>query len=696
MSQQPAVVDTKPKLSKKAQKKKAKKAKKGKKAPPPFTLHFDVTAIPYALGCAASLAKKPLGYFVKPEEEADKPTYLKTPSGMFSGHMEILGFLLPDLDQEAKDKVREALAMTPDQLGALTLDTPFFGGEEASVLDYIMLDRITTPSEALTAWHAAMSASRVVKSSRGQMSVALKRWEREHLSFGPKLPNAEIGAVRTRFPPEPSGYLHIGHAKAAVLNHFLARKYKGTLHFRLDDTNPAKESTEFVESIKSDLKWLGIDYDSTSHSSDLFPLFQKYAQDLIDRGIAYADCTPSAQMRQERMDGVESQYRTATVEETTGRWQEMLSGSEEGKRWCLRVKIDMADPNKCMRDPVIFRVNTEHPHPITGTDYKAYPTYDFATTITDSTEGITHVLRTTEFLDRNAQYRWLTKTMGLRCPELLDFSRLNMQHTVMSKRFLQSFVDAGLVTGWDDPRFPTLRGLRRRGLTQQGLKAFMLGQGLSRKVNSQEWDKIWSMNKDTIEPIARRFNAVSKSAVTVRLDGVEGVEERELPFHKKNPDLGMKRIVYGPRVIIEASDLAPLAVGSRVTLMNWGVFKVTAVGEEPVFEYLEGDTDFMGTAKLTWVAADQSLVPLKLVYFGHLITEAKMLPGTNPLDLFNPESKKEFTARGSAAMQSVKPGDIIQIERKGFYYCDAVEGDALVLHYVPEGKKKGQAGSFQF
>jgi len=215
-----------------------------------------------------------------------------------------------------------------------------------------------------------------------------------------------MGKVCTRFPPEPSGYLHIGHSKAALLNYYFAKKYQGRLHFRMDDTNPVKENPEFVENIKRDLETLGVKYDTMSYTSDSFPLIQNYCEDLIKRGLAYCDKTPQQKMQDERMVGTESEFRNNSVEENLRLWEEMKKASPEGCQTCVRAKADMQNPNKCMRDFVIYRVSLAEHHR-TGTTYKVYPTYDFACPIVDSVEGITHALRTTEFLDRNEQYQWI-------------------------------------------------------------------------------------------------------------------------------------------------------------------------------------------------------------------------------------------------------------------------------------------------
>ncbi|KAJ4833216.1 hypothetical protein Tsubulata_051203, partial [Turnera subulata] len=289
------------------------------------------------------------------------------------------------------------------------------------------------------------------------------------------LPGAEIGKVRLRFAPEPSGFLHIGHSKAALLNQYFAQRYQGQLILRFDDTNPAKESSEFVENLMKDVETLGVKYVAVTHTSDYFPQLMEMAEKLIREGKAYVDDTPQEQMRKERMDGIESKCRNNSIEENLKLWKEMITGSERGLKCCLRGKLDMQDPNKSLRDPVYYRSNPV-PHHRIGAKYKIYPTYDFACPFVDALEGITHALRSSEYHDRNAQYERILQDMRLRKVNIYEFSRLNMVYTLLSKRNLRWFVENGKVEGWDDPRFPTVQGIVRRGLKIEALVQFILEQ----------------------------------------------------------------------------------------------------------------------------------------------------------------------------------------------------------------------------
>lgn len=272
---------------------------------------------------------------------------------------------------------------------------------------------------------------------------------KEGASYDIALLNTEKGVV-TRFPPEPSGYLHIGHAKAALLNDYFAHeKYNGTLLVRFDDTNPSNEKLEFQDAIIEDLALMGIKPDKMSYTSDYFDELYQYALQIIKDGNAYADDTEKEVMAEQRMNGKPSKRRDASVEENLARFEEMKKGTPEGLRWCIRAKMSVDNPNKAMRDPVIYRCNPA-PHHRTGTKWKIYPTYDFACPIVDSIEGVTHALRTIEYRDRNPQYQWFLDTLKLRHVQIWDFARMNFIRTLLSKRKLTKLVNQGVVWGWDE------------------------------------------------------------------------------------------------------------------------------------------------------------------------------------------------------------------------------------------------------
>ena len=388
------------------------------------------------------------------------------------------------------------------------------------------------------------------------------------------LEGALPGCVVTRFPPEPSGYLHVGHAKASLLNDYYARRYKGRLIVRFDDTNPNKEKDEYQKSIVEDLAKIGVTPDVLTFTSDYFATIRQYAVWMIENGLAFMDDTPQEQMQKERMERQNSRHRDQLLAEAMEYFNLMCSGKEEGKAWCLRAKIDMASDNGTLRDPVLYRQNTT-PHHRSGTKFQAYPTYDLACPIVDALEGVTHALRTTEYDDRNAQFDWVQKALGLRRVRIQTFARMNFMYTVMSKRKLTWFVDTGRVTGWDDPRFPTVRGVARRGIDISALKRFMCSQGASRRIVNMEWGKFWAENKKEIDKYAKRFMAIDKVehvALTVTNAGDKDGRMEYLctDYLPKDPTFGKRLARIGKRILLEKVDTEGMEVGESIVLTRWG------------------------------------------------------------------------------------------------------------------------------
>ncbi|KAF5833287.1 tRNA synthetases class I, catalytic domain-containing protein [Dunaliella salina] len=530
-------------------------------------------------------------------------------------------------------------------------------------------------------------------------------------SFDVGLPNAEMGKVVTRFPPEPSGFLHIGHAKAALLNQHFAEMYKGRLLVRFDDTNPSKEKDEFVDNIIKDIKDLGLTFEKITYTSDYFPQLLDMGERLIKAGVLYADDTPVEQMREERLNRVESKCRGRSVAENLAAWEEMKKGTDAGVNYALRFKFDMKSVNGCLRDPVAFRCNPTH-HWRTGLKFKVYPTYDFACPFVDAYEGVTHALRTSEYKDREDQYYWVLKEMqkvwpGLPHVHMWDYSRLNFVNTVLSKRKLTWFVETGRVDGWADPRMPTVQGIFRRGLRIEALKEFILQQGASRNVTFQEWDKIWSINKRLIDPVCPRHTAVENRArVPVRLtNGPPETEVVVIPRHKKYEPAGKKALLRSSQIWLDQNDAKELQDGEEFTLMDWGNAVVKSITKDPsgvvtsmdVALHLEGDVK-KTKWKLTWLAQSDELVDLCLLDFDYLVTKRKIEEEDDFMALVNPHTRFETAAQGDTNMRTLQKGDVLQLERKGYFIVDeplTKPGKPMVLFNIPDGRTKNMTAPKQ-
>ncbi|KAF2091137.1 glutamyl-tRNA synthetase-like protein [Saccharata proteae CBS 121410] len=526
-------------------------------------------------------------------------------------------------------------------------------------------------------------------------------------SYDIGLQDVEQGVV-TRFPPEPSGYLHIGHAKAALLNDYFAHeKYQGTLLLRFDDTNPSKEKQEFQDSIIEDLALMGITPDKTSYTSDYFNELYDYCVQMIKEGTAYADDTEQEQMRKERMDGLPSARRDNSPEDNLARFEEMKTGSEEGKRWCIRAKISVDNPNKAMRDPVIYRCNPQEHHR-TGAAWKIYPTYDFCCPIVDALEGVTHALRTTEYKDRDAQYQWFLKALRLRNVYNWDFARMNFVRTLLSKRKLTKFVESGTVAGWDDPRMPTVRGIRRRGMTIPALREYILKQGPSKNIVTLDWTTFWATNKKYIDPVAGRYTAVTADKVPVTITGFAhpGPLAEDKPLHGKNAAVGTKKVYYSSELVIDQADAQSFAQDEEITLMNWGNAIVRKIShsmnplhllkdakDKPVTSvemelHLQGD--FKKTSKkITWLSTAQDLIPVELVDYDYLITKDKLEEEDVFEDFINPKTEFKTEAVADVNVAKLKVDDIIQFDRKGYFRVDRAfqHGQPAVFVQIPTGKK---------
>ncbi len=467
---------------------------------------------------------------------------------------------------------------------------------------------------------------------------------------------------------------------------------------RFDDTNPSKEKQEYQDSIIEDLKLVGITPDKTSYTSDHLQTLYEYGIRIIKEGHAYADDTDQETMRAERMDGIASKNREKSVQENLDIFEEMKKGSEIGLKNCIRAKMSVDNPNKAMRDPVIYRCNIEVPHHRTGTTWKMYPTYDFACPIVDSLEGVTHALRTTEYADRGPQYQWFLDTLKLRQVHMWDFARMNFIRTVLSKRKLTKLVDNKTVWGWDDPRMPTIRGVRRRGMTIPALRDYILKQGPSRNIVNMDWTSFWAANKKEIDPVAPRHTGVDiEGAVKATvINGPAAGYTEDKPKHNKNPAVGTKKVAFSKDIILDQEDVRLFKQDEEITLMNWGnayVRKIT--GSDPITSielelHLEGDVK-KTEKKVTWLSTSpHDLVKTEVWEFDNLFTKDKLEEEDNWEDFVNKDSAKMVEQLCDANVMDLKEDDIIQLERKGYFRVDkaAGPGKPLVLFGIPTGKSK--------
>jgi len=547
-----------------------------------------------------------------------------------------------------------------------------------------------------------------------------------------ELPGGLMGKVVVRFPPEASGYLHIGHAKAALLNQHYQLAFNGRLIMRFDDTNPAKEKEDFEKVILEDIELLKIKPDIFTYTSDYFDKMLDICENImLKKGLAYVDDTEADQMRLEREQRVESVNRNNSIEKNLEMWKEMVLGSEIGQKCCVRAKIDMQSANGCLRDPTIYRCKPES-HPRTLDKYKVYPTYDFACPIVDSLEGVTHCLRTTEYVDRDQQFYWFCDVLKLGSqnnetrPYICSYSRLNMTNTVLSKRKLTWFVEQGHVDGWDDPRMPTVRGVLRRGMQLEALKQFIVAQGSSRTVTAMQWDKICSLNRSIVDSIAPRHTAllvantnndnslISNPPVEVVIENVDKAYKLEnVPKHPKNPELGLKNCVWGaPTILIDYSDAELLEVGRRATFINWGNILINRIERnlksnkiEKVFGKTDlENTDFKSTVKVTWLpninSSDDTLpipVPVVCVYFDHLISKPVLAKDDDFKNYLTEKSRWELQMIGDSEIKDLRKGEVIQLQRRGYFICDSPyqpysvhtgKDSPAVLFNIPDGHTK--------
>lgn len=501
------------------------------------------------------------------------------------------------------------------------------------------------------------------------------------------------GRVHTRFPPEPNGYLHIGHAKSICLNFGLGQEYNGLTNLRFDDTNPAKEDREYVDSIKADVEWLGFSWDGEPrYASDYFPKMYDYAKKLISLGKAYVDDQTPDQIRQNRGDfstpGTNSPFRDRSVEENLALFEEMKAGKYKDGEKVLRAKIDMADPNIVMRDPVLYRiVNADHHR--TGSEWNIYPMYDFAHPIEDAIERITHSVCTLEFEVHRPLYNWVLEDWDdTEKPKQIEFARLNITKTVMSKRKLRALVENGLVAGWDDPRMPTISGLRRRGYTPESIRDFCDRIGVAKADSTVDVALLEFCVREDLKFKANRPMVVIDPVKVIIDNYPEG--QSELCHVENNPEneaLGSRDLTFSREIYIERNDFMEepvkkffrLAPGKEVRLKGAyfitcqsickdenGVITEIHCTYDPETKSGSGCTrKVKGT--LHWVDAN-NCVDIEARLYDYLLDES--IESDDFLEQFNTSSLQVMHAKGEAYLANTQPGDHYQFLRQGYYVTD--------------------------
>lgn len=502
-------------------------------------------------------------------------------------------------------------------------------------------------------------------------------------------------SVHTRFPPEPNGYLHIGHAKSICLNFGIAKDYQGQCNLRFDDTNPVKEDIEFVESIKHDVEWLGFEWSGNVHySSDYFDQLHQYAVELITKGLAYVDELSPEQIREYRgtltSPGKDSPYRDRSVEENLALFEKMRNGEFAEGAACLRAKIDMASPFIVMRDPVLYRIKFAEHHQ-TGNKWCIYPMYDFTHCISDALEGITHSLCTLEFQDNRRLYDWVLDNITIPChPRQYEFSRLNLEYAIMSKRKLHQLVAEKIVEGWDDPRMPTVSGLRRRGYTAASIREFCLRIGVTKQDNNVEMVALESCIRDDLNENAPRAMAVLDPVKIVIENMGDAVEMVTMPNHPNKPEMGSRDVPFSREIYIDRADFREeankqykrLVLGKEVRLRNAYVIKAERVEKDEAGEittiFCSYDAETLSKdpadgrkvkGVIHWVSAAHAL-PAEIRLYDRLFSVPNPGAAEDFLSTINPESlviKHGFVEPSLAAAQ---PEKAYQFEREGYFCAD--------------------------
>ena len=517
------------------------------------------------------------------------------------------------------------------------------------------------------------------------------------------LAEQKIGSVKTRFPPEPNGYLHIGHAKSMFVNFGTAQKFGGTCNLFFDDTNPSKEKTEFVDAIRKDILWLGYQWEKEVYASDFFDIIYEYALKLIREGKAYVCDLSPEEIKNTRGTlteaGTESPFRNRSPEENERLFGEMREGKYADGEKCLRAKIDMASPNMNLRDPVIYRI-LRATHHRTGDKWCVYPMYDYAHPICDYLQGVTHSLCTLEFEDHRPLYDWVGYSLGfVQKPRQIEFARLNLTNLVMSKRYLKKLVEEHSVHGWDDPRMPTLTGLRNRGIPAEAIRDFCARIGVAKANSECEISYFEAIVREYLNAHAPRAMAVVEP-LKLTLTNYEGSEEIDFEINQLDPTAGTRKVRFGKTLYIERSDFSldpppkyhRLKIGACARLKNAYIVRCDEAVTDAdgnvteikctYFPESRSGADTSGIkAKgvLHWVNAE-TCVDAALVQYDHLLRDAEF-SGQDFSERINLDSEHVFAAKAEPYLKEACEGTAFQLMRTG-YYKTCTRNDKLCLSEI--------------
>ncbi len=503
-------------------------------------------------------------------------------------------------------------------------------------------------------------------------------------------------SVQTRFPPEPNGFLHIGHAKSICINFGIAEDYNGLCNLRFDDTNPTKEESAYAEAIAKDIEWLGFKWNGDiRHSADYFDKLYAFAEELINKGLAYVCELSMEEIRSYRGTltevGKNSPHRERSVEDNLSMFRAMKAGEHKDGSMALRVKIDMGSPNINMRDPVIYRIKTAH-HIRTGNDWCIYPTYDFTHGISDAIEGITHSLCTLEFEDHRPLYDWFLNNISINChPQQIEFSRLNLEHTILSKRKLIQLVEDGAVDDWDDPRMPTISGMRRRGYSPVAIKDFVNRTGVTKKVHTVEMSLLENSVREYLGDNAPRAMAVLKPLKIILTNYSEDkVESIQAPNHPQNEAMGKREIFFSKTILIDQDDFREsankkykrLVLGKAVRLRNAYVITCNEIIKDENENIIElkctydentlgkNPEGYKAKGVIHWVSESHSKIATIRLY-DRLFNVTNPALEDNFMASINPDCLQVISdARVEMSLTKAAAEDVFQFEREGYFCAD--------------------------